>query len=324
MLAYFMRIFGAQPRHPKDACYHYSVYILRNLGIARYPNLSPSSKDEHDSSKAALLSNHPAQPQRRNIIEISKENKFEGELHERWAKHILCAHVNLRQARNEEETIEFGSPLYLQRLQGELQNEASYEADIPICAILSTFHKLAQDYEKGNTLSLDNIYEELDRHCQAPRTWTQIWKQMASLIVRQEPTATFKFKSIDPATTTSQTASKDLVDQAEPKGPEGTDVQQETEVELEEELEEELKEKLEEQAELTVESDEESRQPILVFTRTFSLLMGRAHAVPESQRHPWLKRQTMKISGRFVKKDDDEIRPCKKCAEIWKPETTVQ
>jgi hypothetical protein len=180
-------------------------------------------------------------------------------------------------------------------LQGELQNEASYEADIPICAILSTFRKLAWDYEKGNESSLDKIYNELDdTQSPASKTWTLFWKQMTPF--HQEPTVTFGFKCLGSTTTSSQASSGEPAYQSE--------------LEALEEQEDELKEKLKEPAELTIESDKESGQPILVFITTFPLLMGRAHALPESKRPPWLEQQMTKFAGLFAKKNNSEILPC--------------
>jgi hypothetical protein len=51
------RMFGSLPDHPKQVYCHHSVYILRSLGIAKYTKLSPPNRDEQNSSKAALLSN---------------------------------------------------------------------------------------------------------------------------------------------------------------------------------------------------------------------------------------------------------------------------
>jgi hypothetical protein len=59
-----------------------------------------------------------------------------------------------------------------------------------------------------------------------------------------------------------------------------------------------------------------SGQPLLVFTRKFRLLMGRAHELP-SQEKMVLPRSLRELA----KRNNGEIPPCQKCACIWAPET---
>ncbi|RDW60590.1 hypothetical protein BP6252_11973 [Coleophoma cylindrospora] len=262
-LVYFMRIFGLQPRMYKIP-FHYSVYILRSLGVTKYERLSISSRDENGASKD-------------EASDLSKQSKFEAEILDRWAKHIACAHINLWQARNSAEAIEVGELRYRQRIQGNLLSNASYKADIPVYAILSIFYTLAKD----NKPLFDNIYEALRTKNRSPRRWIQFWRTISQF--RQEPAATFHFDCLDSATASSQSSSGDL--------------------------------------DLTIDKENESQNTVLIFTRTFHLLMGRAHETLG----PKTNASWTETFGRYipwpVKRNTVKLPPCDRCSLIWELES---
>jgi len=139
---------GSKIRSPNGARAHYSVHIFDQLGIAEYKKYFPPGSPNTNDFKSSLL----------NTL-VSEHNKFEGEILERWAKHVLCAHIYIRQARNsrEQEDLDPSKPLYNQRLGEDLLPGASYEALIPISAILSAFHKIVERYHGGDKTPLENI-----------------------------------------------------------------------------------------------------------------------------------------------------------------------
>jgi hypothetical protein len=197
---------GRAPREPGNGKIHYSVHILRHLGIAEY-------------TRVPLLSDATSLSA---VIPKDNENKFEAEILETYVKHILCAHVNIKQARNTAETITSSDPQYNQRLSEQLRPNASYQtSDIPLCAILSAFNRLNQEGESG---SLDKIVEQMKKQSQEPKARKPIG------MFHRNPTATVTFEYV---------SSSDAPD-----------------------------------VPLELRRDN-SGQPLLVFTRTFRLLMGR-------------------------------------------------
>ncbi|PBP18897.1 hypothetical protein BUE80_DR010376 [Diplocarpon rosae] len=270
------RIFGNPNELPSDANqaveYHHSVYILRHLGIAKDAQLAPAAEGEGEKSKNDVL-RISEEAQRGSFGKI----RFEAELLEKWAKHILCAHVNLRQARDWEETIGAEDHRYPERVRGVLTAKASYEAEIPICAILSAFHKLAErDDEDGKDGMLHNIYADLDAQSQKPKSWTQVWNEKKPF-GRQSPAATFNFESLGPVTTTHRSAGCD-------------------------------------EYELTTEYIGNQR-PALVFTRTYPLLMGRCHEIDCSEMMQMQKISSR--APEYPAEGTYNLPPCEKCARIW-------
>ncbi|PBP18125.1 hypothetical protein BUE80_DR010979 [Diplocarpon rosae] len=271
------RIFGTPNEPPSDAShdveYHHSVYILRHLGIAKYAQLAPAAEGEGEKSKNDVL-RISEEAQRGSFGKI----RFEAELLEKWAKHILCAHVNLRQARDWEETIDAEDHRYPERVRGVLIAKASYEAEIPICAILSAFHKLAErDDEDGKDGMLHNIYADLDAQSQKPKSWTQVWNEKKPFS-RQPPAATFNFESLGSVTAKHRSAGRD-------------------------------------EYELTTEHIGNQR-PALVFTRTYPLLMGRCHEIDCSE-ITQIQKISSRVPG-YPAEGSHNLPPCAKCAKIWK------
>ncbi|OWO99564.1 hypothetical protein B2J93_2609 [Marssonina coronariae] len=274
------RLFGIHKKLPSDANqtveYHHSVYILRHLGIANYAQLAPAAESEGEKSKNDVL-RISEEAQRGSFGKV----RFEAELLEKWAKHILCAHVNLRQARDWEETIGAEDSRYPERVRGILVENASYEAEIPICAILSAFHKLAErDDEDGKDGMLHNIYADLDAQSQKPQSWAQVWKEKRPFGPRS-PAATFNFESLGPVTATDSLSGFD-------------------------------------EYELRTEHIGNQR-PALVFTRTYPLLMGRCHEMDRSEMTPAQKISSRvpwhPADGNY------KLPPCEKCARIWMAES---
>ncbi|KAH6666188.1 hypothetical protein B0J14DRAFT_198953 [Halenospora varia] len=278
-----MRIAGYQVRKPDhdNSRFHYSVYILRHLGIATYTKVFAAEASKKSTDKSSISSpTSTSAPSLSEVIRpIHSENTFEGEILEKWAKHILCAHINLKQARNADEVISknINTEIYHQRLQGHLVESASYAADIPISAILSAFHSLSKNHAKQGEVQkpgLEEICEKLEVHTSEKSL--NIFKQVSPW--RQEQTAEFKFETVDPP----------------PEHPE-------------------------EHPELEVEMASDGSAPVLVFRRTFPLLVGRAHMLPElgGEARPGVGTRAKRL---FFKDQSDEIRPCKKCAQIWHQE----
>ncbi|KAL5313444.1 hypothetical protein ACEPPN_019177 [Leptodophora sp. 'Broadleaf-Isolate-01'] len=190
-LSLLMRAAGFAPRPREAGTEHYSVSFLDYLGIAKYGTFVAVSKEENDSELPnQLLSVATIQMDDNTVTPLkpSDENKFEGHILEKWAKHIICAHVNLKQARNEEETLspEKDPDLYQARRNGELKRDALYKADIPICAILSAFHKLVQEHQEGKTEPLEDFFREFKQSGNEKKWYRK-------LQVRQKTEATFKF-----------------------------------------------------------------------------------------------------------------------------------
>lgn len=181
-----MRIGGYGSRDPETDHIHYSVHILLYLGIASYAKVT--RLDDKGLSEA---------------IPKNDENKFEAEILERWAKHILCAHINLKQARNMAETITPENPLYRERLQGKMLDNASYNADIPISAILSAFGRLKQNDKSDQ---LDEIFKDLKGQSHSAHSRKKIpW------IPQKPKKATFEFKHHDTAKASPETISEALL-----------------------------------------------------------------------------------------------------------------
>lgn len=89
---------------------HYSVYIFHHLGIANYKGLDTEEKILRSDDIAHL--------------------EFEGQILDKWAQHILCAHINIKQTRDTPEQIalDHDEDLYRERLREELLEDASYES----------------------------------------------------------------------------------------------------------------------------------------------------------------------------------------------------
>ncbi|KAH7412975.1 hypothetical protein BKA64DRAFT_660013 [Cadophora sp. MPI-SDFR-AT-0126] len=181
-----MRIGGFGSRDPGTDQIHYSVHILLYLGIASYTKVT--RLDGKGLSEA---------------IPKNDENKFEAEILERWAKHILCAHINLKQARNMAETLSPESSVYRERLQVQMLDNASYNADIPISAILSAFGRLKQNDKSDQ---LNEIFKDLQVQSHSPHARKKIpW------IPQKPKKATFEFKHHDDVNAGPETISEALL-----------------------------------------------------------------------------------------------------------------
>jgi hypothetical protein len=241
------RLGGSQSRKVHQADVHYSVHVFHHLGIARYAILDTRDQGLRSDAIAHL--------------------NFEGEILDKWAKHILCAHVNLKQTRDtpEQDALDPAKPLYQQRLKEKLLDDASYESLIPVSAILSSIHRIAKDCNNPDSNPLDSILGKEEERRQSANTRGQRAKS------RSHENGTFKFECIDPIPTSYP--------ESTPKPPE-----------------------------LVF----DPHRQILVLTRTFPLLMGRAHALPKLEQISITSR-----IGLFKQQNNSEILPCKNCARIW-------
>jgi hypothetical protein len=120
---------------------HYSVYVYDHLGIADYSKriLPDQKKDtQYRLIKSAITP-----------LADTAMLKFEGDILAQWAKHILCAHVNIRQARNMDEEIK-EEDLTCESVKKKLEQPlripgpARYDETVPISAILSAVHELVR------------------------------------------------------------------------------------------------------------------------------------------------------------------------------------
>lgn len=220
------------------------------MGIAKYKDLDTGEKSLRSDAIARL--------------------EFEGQILDKWAQHILCAHVNIKQTRDTPEQIalDLNKPLYQKRLKERLLDDASYESLIPVCAILSAFHRIAKDCDDPKSTQLEYIFEKFE--AQSRRTNAR--GQCAAS--RSQKNGIFKFECIEPTPTSSPGSTARL-------------------------------------QELVQDQD----RHMLVLTRTFPLLLGRAHVLPKP------KQKSIKTKrGLFKGQIDDKILPCQSCARIW-PDT---
>ncbi|KAK0127424.1 hypothetical protein ONS96_006965 [Cadophora gregata f. sp. sojae] len=181
-----MRIGGFGSRDPEKDQIHYSVHILLYLGIASYTKVT--RLDDKGLSEA---------------IPKNDENKFEAEILERWSKHILCAHINLQQARNMAETFTPENPVYGERLQENMLENASYNADIPISAILSAFGRLKQNDKSDE---LNKVFKDLQGQSHSAYA-----RKKLPWIPQKPKKATFEFKHYDDAKAGPETISEALL-----------------------------------------------------------------------------------------------------------------
>jgi hypothetical protein len=163
-------------RSPEQGSVHYSVCIFDHLRIAEYKKHFPKIAGTKSFSLSYIVSC------------LSEDNKFEGEILERWTKHILCAHVNIRQSRNSRERDILKEHRILDaRLTEKLRTDASYEASIPVFAILSAFHKVA------NQKLVDKTLKDF---CKPGEAQNQSrWKSIRAS--RRKNKATFKFEAVE-------------------------------------------------------------------------------------------------------------------------------
>ncbi|EKD18039.1 hypothetical protein MBM_03811 [Drepanopeziza brunnea f. sp. 'multigermtubi' MB_m1] len=250
------RIFGNENQRPSDA----------NHVVEYHHSLAPAIDQEAEKSK-------------NDVLRIAEEIRST-----RFGKVMFRAELLKRQAKDWEETIITDDKRYKERVTGDLLEEASYEAGIPICAILSAFYKLAErdaedDEDRGG--SIDNIYAD-DTQGQEPESWAEIWKEKKPFSQPATPAAMFRFKILDEdeasAARTKAKASK---------------------VELE----------------LTTERIR-NRKPVLVFTRTYPPLMGRAHEMAKPVEKVSLATRISRVVSHAEL--PNRVPPCKKCCMIWK------
>jgi hypothetical protein len=279
-MSYFQeRLGGSLARSPMTGCVHYSVPIFDYLGIAEYRSSFPGC-EKAASPNSFLLS--------KVVPPLIDNNEFEGKILEKWAEHILCAHVYIRQSRNTEEMnyVDPAGDLYHERLNERLLNPAAYEATVPIAAILSVFHRLAKEYKIVKLQDERREYapwNDIRPQRQAQEQSRKIWQKIISPSAKTQATFTF-------TDTTEESSSRDSAANPNPALP----------------------------LELIVDGGPE--HPVLTFTRKFELLMGRPHEMPSPDEvRP---RSTLgKILGRKKKEIPYEIRPCQRCALIWPAET---
>ncbi|KAH7096030.1 hypothetical protein FB567DRAFT_624205 [Paraphoma chrysanthemicola] len=239
------RLGGSQSRKLRKGDVHYSVQIFNHFGIAKYKNLSTERKSPGSDAIAPL--------------------KFEGEILDKWAQHILCAHVNIKQTRDtpEQDALDNDQALYRQRLEEPLLPDASYESLIPIAAILSAFHRIALDCDDPKKNSLKEIFERFEAQSKSTKTQNQ------RAADRSQKNGTFKFECIAPTPTSPPNSTVTLPELKRGENP-----------------------------------------STLVLTRTFPLLMGRAHALPKEE-------QRSTVTRLFERQNNEKVLPCKNCARIW-------
>jgi hypothetical protein len=210
------------------------------------------------------------------------DNEFEGKILEKWAEHILCAHVYIRQSRNtkEKNDVDPAGELYEARLNERLLKPAAYEATVPIAAILSAFHRFAKEYkilklqdERREYAPWNDIRPQREAQGQSCKIWQKIISPSA------KTKATFTFTAIP-----EESSSRDSAANPNPAP----------------------------SSELTVDGDPE--HPVLTFTRKFELLMGRPHDMPRPG-----EVRSRSILGKIIgrKETPYEIPPCQRCALIW-------
>jgi len=149
----------------------------------------PDKANKSAENQAQATPKHPdvAFDLKNAIAPLYKEDsfKFEGDILERWAQHILCAHLYIQSSRNTAEantaekvlaeaaeaakTTEAIPPF---ELRNELKKDASYEPDdpIPVSAILSAFHKVSKACEGDQEMlaaKLNSMFTEVTVRIQA-------------------------------------------------------------------------------------------------------------------------------------------------------------
>jgi hypothetical protein len=257
---------------------HYSVPIFDHLGIAEYRSKFPGC-EEATCQNSFLLS--------KVVPPLIDNNKFEGKILEKWAEHILCAHVYIRQSRNTKEKngVDPAGPLYRARLDEGLLDPATYEATVPVVAILSAFHRLSKEYKRLKLQDERREYapwNEIRPQREAQEQSRKIWQKIISPSIK--PKATFTFTAIQGDSSSGDSAA---ISNPAPS------------------------------SELTVDGDPE--YPVLTFTRDFKLLMGRPHDMP-APGEVTSKSTLARIMGIKKKEIPYEVRPCKRCALIWPAE----
>jgi hypothetical protein len=234
-MSYFQdRLGGSLKRSPSRLAgfVHYSVPIFDYLGIAEYRSSFPGC-EEATNQNSFLLS--------KVIPPLVDKNEFEGKILDKWAEHILCAHIYIRQSRNtkEKDDVDPAGELYQARLDETLLEPAAYEAVVPIAAILSAFHRLSKKYQE--------LQDE--RHEHAP--WNDIRPQREAQAHEQSWSRKIWQKIISPSAKIQATFTFTAIPEETNPAP---------------------------SSEITV--DGEPEHPVLTFTRKFELLMGRPHDVP--------------------------------------------
>jgi hypothetical protein len=138
---------------------HHSVNIFDHLGIADYSrHILPDQKEDTQNRQTALIQ---AIESAIKPLANTATLKFEGDILAQWTKHILCAHVNIRQARNMDEEIkdeDLTSEPVKKKLEQPLTSSgpAHYSATVPVSAILSAVHELVrQQYRTKNSQPLE-------------------------------------------------------------------------------------------------------------------------------------------------------------------------
>jgi len=146
------RVLGGKRQRQRDQGeLHYSVYIYDHLDIADYSRHFLLGQINDAQNGPITLT----QALQNAIIPLAQNAKFEGDILARWAQHELCAHVNIRQARNTNEEIQYEelvSAAMIPRLTQPLKTPApaKYNATVPVSAILSAVHNLSTQYRLGN------------------------------------------------------------------------------------------------------------------------------------------------------------------------------
>jgi hypothetical protein len=254
---------------------HYSVPIFDYLGIAEYRSKFPGC-DEATSQNSFLLS--------KVVPPLIKNNEFEGKILEKWAEHILCAHVYIRQSRNtkEKNDLDPAEELYQARLKENLLSPAAYDATVPVAAILSSFHRLSKKYKELQDERREYaLWNEIRQQREAQEQSRTLWQKIKSPSTK--PKATFTFTAIQEESSSGNSAA---VPDPAPS------------------------------LELIVDGDPE--HPVLTFTRDFPLLMGRPHDMPAPGEVK--SKSTLAKAFGMKKEIPYEVRPCKRCALIWPAE----
>lgn len=153
-LSWFTRVVGnplaSSSRRPDDEALHWSVHVLRHLGITKQ-EACPSLLEE-------VI----------RLIPQDDETKFEGKILDEWANHIMYAHVNLNQARTAAETMRPGDSTYDKCANARLRqdDEAGYKNEIPTSALLSVFYKSSV---AKNHIITEQVYGSSNPHQGDPK-----------------------------------------------------------------------------------------------------------------------------------------------------------
>jgi hypothetical protein len=190
-MSFFQRKLGGSLERKEESSKagrpHYSVCIFDHLGIADYKSSFPGCEVAL-SSNSFLLSDLIAL-----LPDVNSPKKnFEGDILGQWTQHILCAHVYIKQSRSSEEEKDLSRTLiYKERLSEKLEPTASYEACVPVVAILSAFHRFSNQLGSAERRQ-EAIWEDF---CQKSVAQTQSHTKWKACRTKIKPSFTFTEES---------------------------------------------------------------------------------------------------------------------------------